>query len=368
MSSDQKPVIVLGRFPREEDRRDGYYQRMSAIDDVLAEIGPRIYLRTDGGFKQVTSAKSLIKEGVEEIRICRRWPWQVGEAKRLVAGARCVYLHSILAAEQPVAQDILESADRLVLDLHGVVPEEAEMMGEHERLPGLNLLEKRLVERADVLIGVTQKLLDSVAEKWQSCTGCEKIVIPIIPHFLKGYKSDIKKEPDLVVYAGGVQKWQQIEKMAALAESHFELKFSFFVPDVPRFRGAFGGCLVGSEEEKGGVWGRLTIDSVGPEQLLKHYEKAAYGLLLREDHIVNRVASPTKLTEYLATGVVPIVDSRAIGDFEELGYGTVHWEDPLPDEKVRAAIADQNREVFGRLVERYEKGVGRLTDVLATWG
>ena len=41
---------------------------------------------------------------------------------------------------------------------------------------------------------------------------------------------------------------------------------------------------------------------------------ADFGLLLRENNIVNNVASPTKFAEYLMAGL-PVIISNGIGDF-----------------------------------------------------
>jgi len=53
---------------------------------------------------------------------------------------------------------------------------------------------------------------------------------------------------------------------------------------------------------------------------------ADFGLLFRKDEVVNRVASPTKFSEYALCGL-PIIISDNIGDFSDYirssGYGYV---------------------------------------------
>lgn len=58
----------------------------------------------------------------------------------------------------------------------------------------------------------------------------------------------------------------------------------------------------------------VILDSVFPEELYKYYSIAHYGFLLRDDHVLNEVAAPTKLTEYLYYGIVPILKFEEIGD------------------------------------------------------
>lgn len=48
--------------------------------------------------------------------------------------------------------------------------------------------------------------------------------------------------------------------------------------------------------------------------------KRYYVFVLRDDILVNQVACPTKIVEYLNYGIIPIVLSENIGDFKELGY------------------------------------------------
>lgn len=48
--------------------------------------------------------------------------------------------------------------------------------------------------------------------------------------------------------------------------------------------------------------------------------KRYYVFVLRDDILVNQVACPTKIVEYLNYGIKPIVLSEKIGDFKEYGY------------------------------------------------
>ena len=53
------------------------------------------------------------------------------------------------------------------------------------------------------------------------------------------------------------------------------------------------------------------------------YQKYDFGLVLRDDTTVNRVACPTKLYEYMSIGLIPIVRTPALGDFLELNYAYI---------------------------------------------
>lgn len=63
-----------------------------------------------------------------------------------------------------------------------------------------------------------------------------------------------------------------------------------------------------------------SIDFVNAQQLSEELKACKFGFVIREDNIVNNVSTPTKLSSYMASGVIPIVTS-AIKDFAELTKG-----------------------------------------------
>ena len=58
-----------------------------------------------------------------------------------------------------------------------------------------------------------------------------------------------------------------------------------------------------------------SIKYVSLENLDTELLKYKYGFLIRENHIVNNVATPTKMNSYLASGIIPIY-STFIEDFK----------------------------------------------------
>lgn len=61
---------------------------------------------------------------------------------------------------------------------------------------------------------------------------------------------------------------------------------------------------------------QYTIDFVSPEKLNDELSSVKFGFVLRDDIAVNQVATPTKLSSYLASGVIPIY-SDCIKDFHK---------------------------------------------------
>lgn len=59
------------------------------------------------------------------------------------------------------------------------------------------------------------------------------------------------------------------------------------------------------------------IKSVPKDQVKNELLEASYGFILREDNIVNRVATPTKFSSYMAAGVIPVFSS-CLTDFNSI--------------------------------------------------
>lgn len=59
------------------------------------------------------------------------------------------------------------------------------------------------------------------------------------------------------------------------------------------------------------------IKSVPKEQVKDELLEASYGFIIRDDNIVNRVATPTKFSSYMAAGVIPIFSS-CLDDFNSV--------------------------------------------------
>ena len=100
------------------------------------------------------------------------------------------------------------------------------------------------------------------------------------------------------------------------------------------------------------------------QQLKDDYAGTDFGMVLRDDHVVNRVSCPTKLFDYLCHGVVPIVRSPLLGDFEEYGYSyvteTEFSEGFFPDCVTRRWMVDNNHEVLRKFIAAFRRGVDEI--------
>lgn len=110
-------------------------------------------------------------------------------------------------------------------------------------------------------------------------------------------------------YAGGLQKWQCFDKTLDLFK-----KIQEVIPNATLM--IFTGAVEQAKEEmfKHGIKGEAKY--VPYQELNREMAKIKYGFLIREDNEVNRVATPTKMSSYLASGVIPVF-STVIHDFDK---------------------------------------------------
>jgi hypothetical protein len=103
------------------------------------------------------------------------------------------------------------------------------------------------------------------------------------------------------------------------------------------------------------------VKSVKPDYLNnKAYPEAILGFVLRDDIAVNNVACPTKISEYLRHGIIPIVYSENIGDFVNLGMKYIRLSDfvegKIPNAETLEKMRQDNYECLQKYDELCEKG------------
>ncbi|HBZ9267134.1 TPA: glycosyl transferase family 2, partial [Citrobacter freundii] len=162
------------------------------------------------------------------------------------------------------------------------------------------------------------------------------------------------------IYAGGMQAWQNIDLMIEESAKIFNknIKLNFFFPQnlISEFKKR---CSTHLESRT------IIVDSLPKEDVIKVMARCHLGFVLRDDIIVNRVACPTKLIEYLECGVVPIVKSPDIGDFHILGYSYIKAEElnnVLSMDDLRAKV-ENNYKVLADFQTLTEKSKLKLVNI-----
>jgi glycosyltransferase involved in cell wall biosynthesis len=72
---------------------------------------------------------------------------------------------------------------------------------------------------------------------------------------------------------------------------------------------------------------KYMVEKVNNTSVHKYLNAADFGVLLRENHLMNNVASPTKFAEYIMCGL-PVIISEGVGDFSKIvkenGFGFIY--------------------------------------------
>lgn len=135
----------------------------------------------------------------------------------------------------------------------------------------------------------------------------------IMPCFNKPINLDAfevlsKYDKPSFVYAGGLDEWQCVDKTLQL--------YSLIEQALPE---ASITLLTKQKDEANSLLKKYNIkngkvDFVSLDELDSELEKYKYGFLIRNDHIVNNVSTPTKMNSYLANGIIPIY-TDVVDDF-----------------------------------------------------
>lgn len=184
--------------------------------------------------------------------------------------------------------------------------------------------EKEAVHKADMRIAVSHKLVDYWKSRlgYEGKAGEDYVVIPctlneaFLDHTLDETKRvQLRKDmniPDdscVLVYSGSAAGWQsfaswsrQLETLMQANSRIYALLMTEATDEVKEFLERF-------PDRSQRVW-------VNPNEVAQYLSVADYGILIRDDLVTNRVASPTKFAEYLACGLDVLV-SPYIGDYPD---------------------------------------------------
>lgn len=368
---------ILAPWPDDDtfSSGDGYVQRIRDIDRHVFEGKRRVYLynspfwncRNPGFYAPVPDEVCYVIYNDKD-------PGQMEYAARLIRQSAGCYIHSVyrlipcmmpeISDDTRPLFDLASVPCRKAIDLHGMVSAELEMLGEPETAVCLaEKAEIMAIRDADLCVAVTHHMIAEFEAKYRT-TIPHSLVLPIsIPP--EEHRMDIaekQKAVTKIVYCGGMQKWQRVEEMLdAVNQSKTpNAEYAFYVNDGETFARMLAEKPVGKPITFGTKAGRDLKDAL---------MDADFGFLLRDDSPVNRVACPTKLTEYILNGIIPILDYEDIGDLKSLGVRYVSLVDflegRLPDKTERPEIIRENLLAVGKLANEREQSLNELKSFMA---
>ena len=358
-----KGIVFFGGYPYPERQSDGYFQRIQIVDGLFTDYW-RVYVEST----ELPGRDRWFDRPAERILVLRalggRWRRILVRGLAVLAALRCrrIYFHSVLRLrDQGMGHLMRLPWLRRVIDVHGVVPEEFRFHNDFYSARLYDREERLAVRHADLAIVVSEAMHAYLRQKYRDELKASVAVFPMFPSVV----GDAGPRPyedgrPTVVYAGGLHRWQQVPKMLdAIARTQALCRHRFYCPEPETVRSMLAPEL---RDE-------VVVERKTHAEVMALYSECHYGFLLREDVVVNHVACPTKVVEYLAKGVVPIMDCEDVGDFKSLGMRFVPLADlldgHLPDAPNRDAMAQANLAVFDRLRAVRDGGARAIHDRLS---
>ena len=307
-----KKVVIIGEYPNEKNIKDGMIRRIKQIDKELSS-DKRIYLNIKFSYNLKKIVNNFDNVTVYNINFFKNF----NIIRKILRENKVVYIHSLLNFSRVFL--FLKKDNEIILDTHGAVVEEMNFYNKTIKGKILKYLEYRLFFLLKKVIFVNNSMKEYYENKYPSLKLKEILVYPIIELEDSKINEEIRKPEELenisrvnIIYSGNLQKWQNIDLMLKKLKEveNDNYNYIFLTGQISEFRKKI-------EEYK---IQNYILKSVLPEELKNYYHYCDYGLLLRDEHILNKVANPTKLSEYMEYGLVPIVKYEDIGDYLNLGY------------------------------------------------
>lgn len=360
-------VICIFAPLEEIDMPDGYSRRVKNIDSQLDKGILRVYVAKAIGIEGVWPHYSIQADNYISIRYDAFNEEQCLFIAMVAHLIGVCYVHSVYQALLPIIQN---TSITKLYDFHGVVPEELKLMGNEEDAQFYSRLEEQLVKNVDYIITANFAMKRHILNKYPEC-GAEFIVMPMNnddnnqneniqgneEQFITKKKEDRKP---VVIYSGGLQGWQLISEMQdAICKQRDNCEFHLYVSDPKEFMRLWGERAYPEQWE---------VTTKTAEELRGAYEQAQYGFVLRDNIIVNNVACPTKLIDYIKYDIIPILKSPHIGDFDRYGLQYLSIEDFLvnkfPTDEEEKKMCKKNKEIISSILEDYQHGRDQVIEII----
>lgn len=277
----------------------------------------------------------------------------------------------VATAISDVIRLYLSGRKKIFFWVQGILPEESSMRhGKGLRFVILSYLEKLSLKFATHVACVSEAMREHYEKKYNLDLSEKYSVFPCFNTTLniESFKPELKYKNNVFVYAGGLAVWQCFEKTLDIYK------------EIENFGITGTKILVLTKDQE---QARKLIDERGienyetgfypKEELPNILSEAKFGFVIREEHPVNAVATPTKISTYLSCGLIPIFSS-CIRSFklqsEKMRY-VVPMEDPSDLEGIKRFmllppttedVLEEYNELFGRYFsdEKYVKEISGI--------
>jgi hypothetical protein len=343
-------TAFVSTFPTEANMRDGYFRRVHCVDQALDDAyrihldirfwknGRKVIVRKDKNMK-IMHLNAVLHFFI---------------IHSILKKSGIIYVHTV-AKIPSILFHLLILGKRVpfALDLHGVMIEEQQLARKPFKAWFYSGIERFSFNRSSLNVYVSEVMQSHFRSKYSSFKGDECIFATNAqpatsnPQPATSNPQPATRNPNdvIILYSGNCQPWQKIELM-------LETMQKLTAPNIKIL------ILSGQKKhfeklirQRNFPEGKVEVISVKPEELESYYEMAHYGFILRDDILVNRVANPTKLAEYLQYGIIPIVKLVDIGDYARFDYEYIPYLDL--NSELTPRKSQKNRDIYKEISLKY---------------
>lgn len=211
---------------------------------------------------------------------------------------------------------------KIIWDPRGLLPQEYIMR--FGKLKGgiayllFSIVERCAVKFADAIVVVSNNFKLYIQSKYPRV---ESDKLHVIRTFSAAPPCVSNGRPNSLsfVYSGSIEAWQCIQQVKDFFYNVNNLEsctLTILTKDVEKAMCFFDGCS------------NVTVKSLQPDELTEEIAKYSFAIIFRKDDIINRVAAPIKVADYVKARV-PIITNGNVGDYShallEFGVG-FSWE------------------------------------------
>lgn len=241
------------------------------------------------------------------------------------------------------------------------ISEEAEWNGQSKPICIFKEFAERVAVRHSSVLMVVSKAMQSHFANKYDYNPANCFIMPCFNKHLNESWNNNQYNNPAFVYAGSASVWQAVDQMLDVYKEVEQKIQNASLTILSNQQKEFE-----SKIQERGIH-NYTIKYVPLEKLEDELSNYKYGLLLREDHIVNKVATPTKMNSYLSAHLIPIFSS-AVDDFNEnirLAEFTLKASTPIDSDRVANQIIsfESSNHDYGQyrklLIELFNKHYNR---------
>jgi len=261
----------------------------------------------------------------------------------------------------------------VIADLRGLVSEEFRIYGKgffsKIRAREFDEIEKFVMKNAKFVFCVSERFKKLLEDKFgnenimavPTLVDCEKFFFS--PELRREFRKKLSVDSKTVfVYSGSMVKWQKPEEIALffsrIKKRKKEAVLFFLTPQRKKAKKLLSKYINLKD---------CLVETVASQEICGYLNAADFALIFRDKDIVNEVASPIKIGEYLLCGL-PVIATKGIGDFDEIfkeykldEIDLDKFEFSLLDEEKRFQISQTGRRIYSiqenlpRILSVYER-------------